>query len=183
MTKTEWEDWKSENYGDYSALKNLACDEGFDDLFSDLISTDDVDDFVRSRLESGGWQGVACCISDIVNYMSDDYYEIDGYGNLTTCDSWDIYADDLENQMDFDDLICDECNESVDAIYGLEEWCEELDLSDDFNEKLVKFVKGSENWSLYYDYCENCFNKVKELVEKWDGETDPDDFEESLKDD
>ena len=84
--------------------------------------------------------------------------------------------------MDFDELTCDECGESADAVYGLEEWCEELDLSDDFRDKLVKFVKGSTNWSLYYDYCEDCFNKVKATVEKWDGEMDSDEFEESLED-
>lgn len=182
MTREEWEEWKSKNRNDLGALKDLANDEGHEELFDDLIANDDeLDEFVRNRLESGGWQGVACCISDIINNMSDDYYEIDGYGNLTTCSSWDSYAEELENEMDFDGLICDECGESVDAVYGLEEWCEELDLSDDFRDKLVKFVHGSANWSLYYDYCEVCFNKVKAIVEKWDGEMDSDEFEESLE--
>ena len=181
MTKEEFEDWKANNRNDFSALINLANDEGCYGLFDDLISTDDVDDFVRNRLESCGWQGVACCISDIINRMNDDYYEIDGYQNLTTCDSWDSYAEELERELDFDELTCDECGESADAVYGLEEWCEELDLSDDFREKLVNFVKGSTNWYLYYDYCEECFGKVKKLVEQWDGEQDPDEFEESLK--
>lgn len=183
MTKEEFEDWKSNNRNDFSALKNLANDEGCYGLFDDLISTDDVDDFVRNRLESCGWQGVAHCISDIIDHMSDDYYVIDGYQNLTTCDSWDSYADELEEELDFDELICDECGESAFSVYGLEEWCEELDLSDDFREKLVNFVKGSTNWSLYSDYCEVCFGKVKKLVEQWDGEQDPDELEESLKED
>ena len=183
MTKTEWEDWKANNRGDFGALIDLANDEGEEDLFNDIISSDDVDDFVRDRLDSSGWQGVACCISDIINCMNDDYYEVDGYGNLTTCSSWDSYADDLESNLDFDELTCDECGESVDAVYGLEEWCEELDLSDDFRDKLVKFVKGSTNWSLYLDYCEDCFNKVKAIVEKWDGEMDSDEFEDSLEED
>jgi hypothetical protein len=181
MTKEEFEDWKANNRNDFGALKDLANDEGCYGLFDDLISTDDVDDFVRNRLDSCGWQGVACCISDIINCMNDDYYEIDGYANLTTCDSWDSYAEELERELDFDELTCDECGESADAVYGLEEWCEELDLSDDFREKLVNFVKGSTNWCLYFDYCEECFGKVKKLVEKWDGEQDPDELEESLK--
>jgi hypothetical protein len=181
MTKEEFEDWKANNRNDFGALKDLANDEGCYGLFDDLISTDDVDDFVRNRLESGGWQGVAHCISDIISDMCDSYYEIDGYGNLTTCDSWDSYAEELERELDFDELTCDECGESADAVYGLEEWCEELDLSDDFREKLVNFVKGSTNWCLYFDYCEECFGKVKKLVEKWDGEQDPDELEESLK--
>jgi hypothetical protein len=182
MTREEWEEWKSKNRNDWGALKDLANDEGHEELFDDLIANDDdLDEFVRNRLESGGWQGVACCISDIINNMSDDYYEIDGYGNLTTCSSWDSYAEELERELDFDELTCDECGESADAVYGLEEWCEELDLSDDFRDKLVKFVHGSTNWSLYYDYCEVCFNKVKAIVEKWDGEMDSDEFEESLE--
>ncbi len=182
MTREEWEDWKANNRNDFSALINLANDEGCEELFNDLIANDDeLDNFVRDRLDSCGWQGVACCISDIINCMNDEYYEVDGYGNLTTCSSWDSYADDLESEMDFDEQTCDECGESVDAIHELEEWCEELDLSDDFSDKLVKFVHGSTNWSLYYDYCENCFNKVKAIVEKWDGEMDSDEFEESLE--
>ena len=40
-----------------------------------------IDYFIEKRLESGGWQGVACCLAKI-NYLNDDYYEIDGYGNL-----------------------------------------------------------------------------------------------------
>ena len=183
MTKQGFEDWKSENRNDFHALINLANDEGCEELFNDLISTDDVDDFVRERLDNSGWQGVACCISDIVDNMSDDFYEIDGYGNLTTCSDWDSYADDLENEINFDELTCDECGESADAVYGLEEWCEELDLSEDFSDKLVKFVQGSTNWSLYCDYCEDCFNKVKAIIEKWDGEMDSDEFEESLEND
>lgn len=183
MTKEEWEDWKANNRNDFSALVNLANDEGHDEIFNDLISSDEVDDFVRNRLESCGWGGVADCISDIINNKGDSYFVVDGYQNLTTCDSWDSYAEELENEMDFDGLICDECGESADAVYGLEEWCEELDLSDDFREKLVKFVTGSTNWNLYYDYCESCFGKVKKLVDKWDGEQDPDELEESLKED
>ena len=183
MTKIEFEDWKANNRNDFVALKNLASDEGHEGLFDDLISSDEVDDFVRNRLESCGWQGVAHCISDIIDHMGDSYFEVDGYGNLTTCDSWDSYADELESEMDFDELTCDECGESADAVYGLEEWCEELDLSDDFREKLVKFLRVSSNWSRYYDYCESCFGKVKKLVDKWDGEQDPDELEESLKED
>lgn len=183
MTREEWEDWKSKNRNDFGALIDLANDEGEYELFNDLISSDGVDDFVKERLESGGWQGVAHCISDIINNMSDSYYEIDGYSNLTTCDSWDSYADELESRLDLENPTCDGCDEEVEKVNGLEEWCIDLDLSDEIRNKIVKFVHDSTNWSLCFDYCEVCFGKLKAIVEKWDGETDPDEFEESLKED
>jgi len=103
MTKAEFEEWKENHRNDFPALMNLADEERHYEVFEDIISSDEVDDFVRSRLESGGWQGVAACISDIIDYMYEDYYEIDGYGNLKTCDRWDYYADLLEDEMEFDD--------------------------------------------------------------------------------
>ena len=124
MTREQWEDWKANNRNDFGALINLANEEGHEELFEDLLSTDQVDDFVRNRLDSCGWQGVAHCISDIINDMCDSYYEVDGYGNLTTCSSWDSYADDLESEMGFDELVCDECNEKVETIHYPEDWCE-----------------------------------------------------------
>ena len=66
----------------------------------------------------------------------------------------------------FDDFVCDECGKSVDAVYGVEEWCEELGLSDEFRQKLIKFVRRSSGWTLYEDYCEECFNELKAVVEK-----------------
>jgi len=102
MTKTEFEEWKENNRDDFPALMNLADEERRNGIFENIISSDEVDDFVCDRFESGGWQGVACCISDIIDYMNEDYYEIDGYGNLKPCDSWDYYADLLEDEMEFD---------------------------------------------------------------------------------
>ena len=62
-------------------LISLAYEYGLDYLVEDIIATEDIDYFIEERLKSCGWQGVACCLSDI-NYINDDYYEIDGYGNL-----------------------------------------------------------------------------------------------------
>lgn len=108
MTKREWQEWKEENYGDVGALIDLANDEGIGHVFDDIISADDVDYFVERRMENGGWQGVACCLYDIVNNLNDDYYEIDGYENLTTIDDWDSLADDLENNLDLEDSDLDD---------------------------------------------------------------------------
>lgn len=62
-------------------LIDLAYEYELDYLVEDIISTEDIDYFIEVRLENGGWQGVACCLAKI-NYLNDDYYEIDGYGNL-----------------------------------------------------------------------------------------------------
>jgi hypothetical protein len=64
-----------------SELIDLAYEYELDYLVEDIISTEDIDYFIEKRLKSGGWQGVACCLAKI-NYLNDDYYEIDGYGNL-----------------------------------------------------------------------------------------------------
>ena len=62
-------------------LIDLASEYGLDYLVENIIATEDIDYFIEERLKSSGWQGVACCLSNI-NYINDDYYEIDGYGNL-----------------------------------------------------------------------------------------------------
>ena len=62
-------------------LIDLACEYGLDYLVEDIISTEDIDYFIEERLKNSGWQGVACCLAKF-NYLNDDYYEIDGYGNL-----------------------------------------------------------------------------------------------------
>lgn len=67
-------------------LQDLTGVEGYLD---DIIHTDLLDEFVQSRLSSGGWQGVACMLAD-VKYMNDDYYMIDGYGNIATLETRDL---------------------------------------------------------------------------------------------
>ena len=76
-------------------LIGLAYEYGLDYLVEDIISTDDIDYFIEERLKNGGWQGVACCLAKI-NYMGDDYYEIDGYGNLK-----EFTFDDAKKLLDY----------------------------------------------------------------------------------
>lgn len=163
MTKEEFEDWKDENRGDFYALRELAEDNGNYDLFDDLISTDDVDDFVRERLDNSGWQGVACCISDIIECMNEEFYEIDGYGNLTMASDWDSYADDLEDSLDLEDdddrLICDICEEHADTVMGIEEWIDEENIDDD-DDRLSNVIRIVDNDS-NRDYCEDCWEELK----------------------
>ena len=76
-------------------LIDLAYEYELDYLVEDIISTEDIDYFIEKRLESGGWQGVACCLAKI-NYLNDDYYEIDGYGNLK-----EITFNDAKKLLDY----------------------------------------------------------------------------------
>ena len=76
-------------------LIDLAYEYELDYLVEDIISTEDIDYFIEVRLKSGGWQGVACCLAKI-NYINDDYYEIDGYGNLK-----EFTFDDAKKLLDY----------------------------------------------------------------------------------
>lgn len=70
----------------------------------DIIHTDLLDEIVQARLADGGWQGVACMLAD-VNYMNDEYYVFDGYGNLRCLQTSDleIALDEMVREIDFDD--------------------------------------------------------------------------------
>lgn len=161
MTKAEFKEWKDHNYGDFGALIDIANDNDCEDCVSDIISADMVDDFVRERMNNGGWQGVACCISGIIDDMNDDYYRIDGYGNLTTLNDWDCYADDIESNMDFDEIRCDDCGEPADCVQSTSDWLEddelvdELGITDDEKDELLDNAD-------YYDRCIDCFKKLVE---------------------
>ena len=76
-------------------LIDLAYEYELDYLVEDIISTEDIDYFIGERLKSSGWQGVACCLAKI-NYLNDDYYEIDGYGNLK-----EITFNDAKKLLDY----------------------------------------------------------------------------------
>jgi hypothetical protein len=76
-------------------LKSIASDYGQEREVDSFIHTDDVDDFVERRFQSGGWQGVACCLTDLIHNQSDDYYNIDGYENLEL-----VTVDLLQNTLD-----------------------------------------------------------------------------------
>lgn len=56
------------DYDLVSFVENIA-DEGF------------IDELVKNRFDSSGWQGVACMLKKI-NYLNDEYYFMNGYGNL-----------------------------------------------------------------------------------------------------
>ena len=100
-----------------NTMKDIESEYGVDTGMNSFISNEDtdVDDFVKRRLESGGWQGVACCISDIVHSLSDSYYHIDGYENLEliTSEMVEGYLSDLKKNLS-DELEMEEEDEELD---------------------------------------------------------------------
>ena len=95
------------NYDKENAINKLfeLCDivENYE-LMENIIHTDDISEFVNSRLAVGGWQGVACCLAKI-EYLNDEYYLIDGYGNLEELSVAyiDCLLSDLINSIDISD--------------------------------------------------------------------------------
>ena len=87
---------------DYAVGKilNLAYDYDLEDRVENIISREVIDDLVQFRLDKSGWEGVACMLSKI-NYVTDEYYLIDGYGNLEelTKEYLECIFDDLKNEL------------------------------------------------------------------------------------
>ena len=72
------------SYNRYDATReilDLAYDYDLEYYTENIIEEALIDELVQNRLYSGGWQGVSCMLSKI-NYLNDDYYFINGYGNL-----------------------------------------------------------------------------------------------------
>ncbi|WP_144460394.1 antirestriction protein ArdA [Siminovitchia fortis] len=68
------------NY-DMGDVISFAQETEKEEYVEDIIYTEDLDEYVQYRLEQGGWQGVKFMLKDI-NYINDDYYRINGYGNI-----------------------------------------------------------------------------------------------------
>ena len=62
-------------------ILDLSYDYGLDYYTENIVEEAMIDELVKNRLNSSGWQGVSCMLNKI-NYLNDEYYFIDGYGNL-----------------------------------------------------------------------------------------------------
>ena len=103
MTREEWEDWKDENFGDIWALKDLAEDNGCDEVFRNFIYSDEVDSILEIHLHNRSWTEVYEEMDRIIGYKDDEYFELDSNGNLDVGRRWDIIADEVENFLIFED--------------------------------------------------------------------------------
>lgn len=95
------------NYGRDNVVPMLRELEELTEAYGhldDIVDTDLIDELVQSRLSDGGWQGVACMLSD-VSYLNDDYYVVDGYGNIRHLQTSDleIALDSIVSEIDLDE--------------------------------------------------------------------------------
>lgn len=99
MTKAEF----NNDINDWADLINFCRDQDLD-YCNDIISNDDMDEYVRNELESSDWQRVFFFLRDISDYRA-DYFRIDGYGNAENLDSSDFasYKSDVAEYADFDE--------------------------------------------------------------------------------
>lgn len=100
------------NY-DFSAavndLRNIGYDYGQDDLVNDFVDEDYINDMVTNELNSGGWTRVACFLAKVDN-INEDYYRVNGYGNLE-----EVTKSDLECTLsDLKKNLCNELEEEED---------------------------------------------------------------------
>ena len=67
---------------------------------NNIISREIIDDLVQTRLDESGWEGVACMLNKI-NYVTDEYYSIDEYGNLEelTKEKLECIFEDLKKEL------------------------------------------------------------------------------------
>ena len=62
-----------------------------------IVDEDMINEIVKMEAEKWGYQRVACFLSEIIHNLNQDYYRLDGYGNLDVIDqSWiEIQLEDI----------------------------------------------------------------------------------------
>jgi len=156
MTKSDWEQWKEEHNGNYGDLIDFANGNGLYEAVDELISSDELDERVKTEAESG-WQRVAYFLETAVRFMSEAYYKISVYGNVELPESWDYYADKVENLLEFDEYVCDVCGEDTDTLYSIEEWIDEEGV-ENISDEILELVRQVDD---NYDRCPKCWRKLK----------------------
>lgn len=81
-------------------MVNLASEYSKEEMVDSFISEELMDDFVKARMENGGWAGVACCLAK-VETLNCEWYLINGYGNLEEVSKSDVecHLHDLEREL------------------------------------------------------------------------------------
>ena len=81
-------------------ILDLSYDYDLDYYTEDIIEEAMIDELVQNRLYSSGWQGVACML-DKINYLNDECYFINGYGNLEelTINRLQCIFNDMEKEL------------------------------------------------------------------------------------
>lgn len=64
-----------------------------------IVSEDIIDEMVEQQAREWGWQRVACFIAEVIHNLNQDFYRLDGYGNLDNITYSDIscWLSDIAN--------------------------------------------------------------------------------------
>lgn len=64
-----------------------------------IIDNETVNDLVIREAEEWGWERVACLIAEVIHNLNQDFYRLDGYGNLDVITYSDIstWLSDIAN--------------------------------------------------------------------------------------
>lgn len=95
------------NYGRDEVVPMLRELEELTEVYGhldDIIDNELINELVKSEVENGGWQRVACLLAK-VDYLNDEYYVIDGYGNLRHLDKYYLEntLEDMLREIDLDE--------------------------------------------------------------------------------
>lgn len=82
-------------------MMGLAIEYGLEELLENIIATDEIEYLIENRLKNSGWQDVACLLAK-VNCLNDNYYLINGYGNLEeiSMEYLEMILEELENALE-----------------------------------------------------------------------------------
>jgi len=131
MTKKEFMEQQTGYLSDKARfLVNFCNENGLEDYVSDIIDTDTLDDMTVREAEKYGFERVYHFVSGI-EYLNDEYYYIDAYGNARNLADSDV------------DWIFDEVLKDEDFEWD-EEWEEESEqeLEEDMDEDLEDIMKA-----------------------------------------
>lgn len=102
ISKDFWESWRKENKGRYREIRHFAVEFDIDEVYDNLMTNDEIDEFIVERMECDGWswQSIQICLSGIdVTHRYDDFFHLDSEADLQVVKDWDYYADIVENAL------------------------------------------------------------------------------------
>lgn len=113
----EFEPILKDNY-DIQDVINLAHQTGNEELVEGIVDNEMIDDIIKNDIEQGnGWERVSYFLRQ-VEWTDGDYYELDGYGNLTDLapdrhvDIKDDIMDNVKHEFDVENRVNKNANKS-----------------------------------------------------------------------
>ena len=112
MTRTEW----LEETSDFDSLIAWCKDNGYENCVEDIISGDDLDDYIQDdiRYSDYGWVDLRDCLNNIDSGW--DWYRVDGTFDYTGLDEYDMERihDEILESLEENDFFDEEDEEESD---------------------------------------------------------------------